>query len=145
MKRTDTKKVILYLFITAFITNLIWENFQAPLYAGFKTFGQHFLFCLVASVVDAVVILAFYFIIRLMRKDPLWLLHMTLADMFILLFLGLFTAILFEKWALKSGSWDYTSEMTLIFGIGLAPLIQLSILSIISIYIVKFVFRGRMA
>lgn len=145
MKRTDKKKVILYFFITAFITNLIWENFQAPLYAGFKTFGQHFLFCLVASVVDAVVILAFYFIIRLMRKDPLWLLHMKLGDMFILLFMGLFTAILFEKWALKSGSWDYTSEMPLIFGIGLAPLIQLSILSIISVYIVKFVFRGRVA
>lgn len=145
MKRIETKKVIFYLFITAFITNLIWENFQAPLYAGFKTFGQHFLLCLVASVVDAVVILAFYFIIRLMRKDPLWLLHMKLADTFILLFLGLFTAILFEKWALKSGSWDYTSEMPLIFGIGLAPLIQLSILSIISVYIVKFVFRGRVA
>lgn len=49
----DKKRAILYLFITAFITNLISENLQAPLYTGFKSFGQHFLFCLVASLVEA--------------------------------------------------------------------------------------------
>ena len=141
----DKKRAILYLFITAFITNLIWENLQAPLYTGFKNFGQHFLFCLVASLVDAVVILGFYFIISLIRKDAFWLLNIRLADMLVLLALGLFTALLFEKWALQSGTWDYTSEMPVIFGIGLAPLIQLAILSIISIYLVKIAFGRRVA
>lgn len=145
MKRTDKKRVICYLFITAFITNLIWENFQAPLYAGFKSFGQHFLFCLVASVVDAFVVLGFYFSVSLIRKHALWPLTIKPADTLVLLAFGVLTAVFFEKWALKSGSWVYTSEMPLIFGIGLAPLIQLSITSIISVYIVKFVFRGRVA
>lgn len=139
------KRVILYLFITAFITNLVWENMQAPLYTGFKSFGQHFLFCLVASLVDAGVILGFYFVIRLIRKDGLWLLNIRPADTLVLLALGLFTAILFEKWALQSGRWNYTSEMPLIFGLGLAPLIQLAILSIISVCIVKIAFVRRMA
>ena len=142
---TDKKRAILYLFIIAFITNLIWENLQAPLYTGFKNFGQHFLFCLVASLVDAVVILAFYFIISLIRKDAFWILNISLADMLVLLALGLLTALLFEKWALQSGTWDYTSEMPVIFGIGLAPLIQLAILSIISIYLVKIAFGRRVA
>lgn len=145
MKGTDKKRVICYLFITAFITNLIWENFQAPLYAGFKSFGQHFLFCLVASVIDAFVILGFYFIVSLIRKNALWPLTAKPVDTLALLVFGLLTAIFFEKWALKSGRWNYTSEMPLIFGIGLAPLIQLSTLSIISVYIVKFFFRGRVA
>ena len=142
---TDKKRAILYLFIIAFITNLIWENLQAPLYTSFKNFGQHFSFCLVASLVDAVVILAFYFIISLIRKDAFWLLNIRLADMLVLLALGLLTALLFEKWALQSGTWDYTSEMPVIFGIGLAPLIQLAILSIISIYLVKIAFGRRVA
>ena len=141
----DKKRAILYLFITAFITNLIWENLQAPLYTSFKNFGQHFSFCLVASLVDAVVILAFYFIISLIRKDAFWLLKIRLADMLVLLALGLSTALLFEKWALQSGTWDYTSEMPVIFGIGLAPLIQLAILSIISFYFVKIAFGRRAA
>ena len=142
---TDKKRAILFLLIIAFITNLIWENLQAPLYTGFKNFGQHFLFCLVASLVDAVVILGFYFAISLIRKNSMWLLKIKLADTLMLMALGLVTAIVFEKWALKSGKWDYTSEMPVIFGTGLAPLIQLAILSITSIYLVKIAFGRRVA
>ena len=144
MIRSDKKRVILYLFITAFIINLIWENLQAPLYTGYQSFGQHFLFCLVASLIDAVVILAFYFIISLIRKNVLWLLNIRPPDTLLLLALGLFTAVLFEKWALKSSMWDYTSEMPIIFRLGLVPLIQLAILSVISVYIVRFAFVRKM-
>ena len=98
-----------------------------------------------SEFVDALVILAFYFIINLIRNDAFWLLNIRPADMLLLLALGLFTALLFEKWALQSGTWDYTSEMPVIFGIGLAPLIQLAILSIISIYLVKIAFGRRVA
>ena len=145
VKMTDKKRAILYLFIIAFITNLIWENLQAPLYTSFKNFGQHFSFCLVASLVDAVVILGFYFAISLIRKNSMWLLKIRLADTLMLMALGLVTAIVFEKWALKSGTWDYTSDMPIIFGIGIAPLIQLAILSIISIYLLKITFGRRVA
>ena len=140
---TEKQRLIFYLLLTAFISNLIWENLQAPLYTGFKSFGQHFLFCLVASLVDAVVILAFYFIISLIRKDAFWLLNIRPADILVLLALGLFTALLFEKWALQSGAWNYTSEMPVIFGFGLAPLIQLAILSLISVYAARFGLRDK--
>lgn len=49
-------------------------------------------------------ILAFYYIDFPIRKDPLWLLNIRPTDILVLLALGLFTAILFEKWALKSGT-----------------------------------------
>lgn len=55
--------------------------------------------------------------------------------------LGLSTAILFEQWALKSGTWTYTEQMPLILGMGLSPLLQLAILSIMSIYVVKFILK----
>lgn len=141
MKRTDKRRIILYLFITAFITNLIWENLQAPLYTGYKSFGQHFLFCVVASVVDGLVIVGFYFIISLIRGYSFWILSIRSSDILMLFVLGLSTAILFEKWALKSGTWTYTEQMPLIFGLGLSPLLQLAILSIMSIYVVKFILK----
>lgn len=142
---TEKKNLIIYLFLSAFITNLIWENLQAPLYTGFKSFGQHFLFCFVASLVDAVVILGLYFAIGLIRKNSMWLFNIRLADTLILMAFGLVTAIVFEKWALKSGKWDYASEMPVVFGIGLAPLVQLAILSLISVYIVKIAMGGTVA
>lgn len=134
---TKEKRLIFYLFLAAFITNLMWENVQAPLYTGYKSFEQHFLFCLAASLIDAAVILAFYFIVMLMRKDALWPLNIKPADTLALLAMGLVTAILFERWALESGRWDYTDKMPVVLGIGLAPLIQLGILSIVSVYVVK--------
>ena len=129
--------------MTGFITNLIWENAQAPLYTGYEGFGQHFLFCLVASVVDGLVVLGFYFIISLIRKDSFWLFNITAPDILMLFVLGLFTAILFEKWALKSGTWHYTEEMPLILGMGLLPVLQLAILSIASVYAVRFIIRPK--
>ena len=129
--------------MTGFITNLIWENAQAPLYTGYEGFGQHFLFCLVASVVDGLVVLGFYFIISLIRKDSFWLFNIKASDILMLVILGLFTAILFEKWALKSGTWHYTEEMPLILGMGLLPVLQLAILSIASVYAVRFIIRPK--
>ncbi len=142
---TEKRRLVFYLFLTAFVTNLIWENMQAPLYIGYKSFEQHFLFCLAASLIDAAVILAFYFIVMLMRKDALWPLNIQPADTLALLAMGLVTAILFERWALESGRWDYTDEMPVVLGIGLAPLIQLGILSIISVYLVKIAMERRVA
>ena len=37
--------LLLYIFIIGFLLNLIWENFQAPLYEGFTNFWEHFMMC----------------------------------------------------------------------------------------------------
>lgn len=128
---------MLWIFIVGFITNFIWENAQAPLYEGHESFSQHFLFCLVASIIDGVVIVGFYLIISTLRKNFLWLENIKITDILILLFLGSVTAIIFEVLALKIQTWNYTDRMPLIYGLGLMPLIQLSILSVLSIYLVR--------
>lgn len=145
MRVINTKRLLVYIFITAFITNLIWENAQAPLYTGYKGFGQHFLFCLVASAVDGVVILTFYLIVSSLRGDWFWLFNIKPSDIGILSVLGVGVAVLFEKWALKNRTWSYTEQMPTIFGIGLLPALQLAILSIMSIYIIKFALRDKIS
>lgn len=136
-------KVFALVFLAGFSTNLIWENLQAPLYQGYESFITHFLFCLGASIIDGVVIVAFYLIISLVRNNFVWLVEMRTTDVFLLFTLGAVTAFAFEKWAISSGWWDYNQNMPIIFGVGLTPLIQLPILSVLSIYLIKFLARKR--
>lgn len=131
------RRIVLWIFITGFITNLIWENAQMPLYSGYEGFGQHFLLCLVASIIDGVSILALYLMISVVRKNSLWLFNIRALDIILLFILGLLVSTLLERWGLKSGAWKYTSQMPLVLGMGLAPLLQLAVLSIISVFIVR--------
>ena len=130
-------------FAAGFITNLAWENVQAPLYEGYESFSQHFLLCLAASVVDGVMVVLFYVLVGLIRRDIFWLLNSRISDMAIITFCGTLTAIAFEIVALKNGGWNYNENMPLIFGLGLIPLIQLSSLSIISVYLVKIIIQKQ--
>lgn len=136
-------KLLLWIFIAGFITNLIWENAQAPLYEGYKGFAQHFVFCFAASIVDGVIIVVFYLIVSVIRKNRLWLFSIRMGDIIILVILGTLTAIVFEMWALSDEKWSYDQRMPVILGIGLMPLLQLSILSVISIYFVRILLQQR--
>jgi hypothetical protein len=137
-------KLLLWILASGFVTNLIWENAQAPLYEGYKGFGQHFIFCFVASIVDGVIIVVFYLIVSVIRRNRSWLFSIRIGDIIILVILGILTAIAFEKWALSNGTWSYDERMPMILGLGLMPLLQLSILSIISIYLVKVPLQQRL-
>ena len=135
-------KLLTLVFFAGFITNLIWENFQAPLYQDYEGFIKHFLFCLTASIIDGIVVVVFYLIIGLFRKNVLWLVEIRASDIFILVILGTASALAFEKWAVSDGWWDYNHNMPIIFGVGLTPLIQLPVLSVLTVYLVK-VFSGN--
>lgn len=141
--RLKSAKILALVFFAGFITNLIWENLQAPLYQGYEGFIAHFLFCLGASVIDGVVTVAFYFVIGLIRNNYSWLIEVRARDILLLFILGAVTAFAFEKWAISSGWWNYNPNMPIIFGVGLTPLIQLPILSVLSIYLIKFLAGKR--
>jgi hypothetical protein len=134
------RKLLLWIFIAGFITNLIWENAQAPLY---ESFSQHFVFCVAASIVDAAVVVGLYVMVGLLRRNIFWLLNITIKDIIILLISGIVTSIAFEELALSNGSWNYNENMPLIFGLGLVPLIQLAVLSIISVYLVQLIIKSK--
>lgn len=85
-----------------------------------------------------------HFILSLaLRRGSFWLFNIKALDILMLFVLGLFTAILFEKWALKTGTWNYTEQMPVIFGIGLLPMLQRAILSIVTVYAVRYLGRSK--
>ena len=54
------KRLLLYITAIGFLLNLIWEVAQRPLYEGYVNLWYHLPTCLWASVVDVIVVLAFW-------------------------------------------------------------------------------------
>lgn len=61
-----------YILTIGFRVNLIWENAQAPLYEGYNGFFRHFWVCLVAAVMDALVLLLLYFLLAAFSHSLYW-------------------------------------------------------------------------
>lgn len=118
------KRLFLILFL-AFILNFIWELLHLRFYAYayiqnapisvwmvlLSTFGD---------VVFALLIVILYAKIKYLRKN-LWL----------ILIIGIITAMIVEKIGLASGLWAYNNQMPIVPFIetGLSPTIQLGVLT----------------
>lgn len=126
-----------WILVIGFVVNLIWENAQAFLYIGYGGFWPHFWICFIASVVDAVVILLVYLVLALIYKDLYWPRHNSYIRYTFVGLIGAALAVGFEKWALKTGEWDYTDSMPLVpvLEVGLSPLLQLVLLPVLTYYV----------
>lgn len=115
--------------------HLFWENAQAPLYAGYSSFGQHLSICFVGTIGDVVITLFVLAFIWLLKKDR----PQTIADFLALAIIGFIVAVLIEQHALLAGNWNYASAMPIIpwIEVGLTPIIQMTILLPLSFYLAK--------
>lgn len=141
MKR---KKIALLVIIAliGFLTNLIWENVQAPLYKGFVSFGQHFKQCLIASVGDMVFVVVVYLIFVGVFRDWYWIQNLTLKLAILVVLLGGISAVVFEKVAFHLGYWSYGKMPVIpLLDVGLMPVIQLMVLPILSYYLGFIIFK----
>lgn len=126
-----------FVLVIGFSLNLVWENAQAPLYKGYNGFSGHFWVCLVASVVDALVLLLLYTLFAVFNQRLNWPLHVKLWQYGLLALAGGLLAVWFEKWALAREQWSYTDHMPIVpvFDVGLLPFLQLLLLPSLTFYI----------
>ncbi len=122
-------RIYLKVFSFAFIFNFVWENLHAPLYLHYRGGSITELILLRAALVDAALILFFSFLAAPLKQKK--------SRYRLLLFLGLVTAIILEKWALATDRWQYSSAMPIIpiLKTGLTPTIQLGLLGPMSRYL----------
>lgn len=120
-----TKK-LLYIFILAFVLNLIWENLHSVLY--FLPSGEPItqVRLLQATLFDAVFITlmgGLFLKVNYLKHRPLYL-----------LLFGLIVAIAIESYALQTGRWAYNELMPIVplLKTGLTPTIQLGLLSYVT-------------
>ncbi len=126
----------------SFILNLVWENAQAPLYAGYVSFTQHFLLCLRATIGDVFIVLVMYAALALVTRDKWWIQHLNRNTISATIIMGIGLALVIEGWALSTGRWDYNGmPLILGLGVGILPMLQLAILPLMTFYITTRVVR----
>lgn len=126
-------RYIATLAVVAFVLHAVWENAQAPLYAGYQSVFQHFGMCLYSIVVDVLITLIVLAFLWLLTKR----LPSTKSDWFALAIIGFVIAVVIEQNALLLGKWDYTSMMPLVpyTQVGLSPILQMTLLLPLSFFL----------
>lgn len=118
---------------SAFLLHIVWENAQAPLYAGYQSFAVHFPTCFVGTVGDVVITLLVLGLVLLLKKAA----PQTTADFLALAAIGFVAAVAVEQHALLLGKWNYAPVMPIIprLNVGLTPIIQMTLLLPLSFYV----------
>ena len=123
------------ILIVAFAVNLPWELAQTPLFecpmeAAIGTVPL----CIAASVADAMIALAVVRVASAAARGSS--LHVRNATVYLLLTtLGGAAAAMFERLCTGLHLWSYTDRMPTAFGIGAVPIVQLSLLIPLSLYL----------
>lgn len=141
-KMKNKFKLLLAVFVISFFLNLLWENLHSLLYDWNKfplENNVHFYAyrILKSAFIDGLIITFIFLVNSVFRKELNWINKIKKRDYFLFIFLGLIFAIAIEIKAKIFNTWSYNQYMPLIFGIGLTPLIQLSITGILLIIIIK--------
>lgn len=122
----------LYLFIVAFAVNWIWEISQTFAFdmSGVST-GKMLLFCALASVIDGIVTMLIFWLLRKFIENLGWKFFLAAAV------LGAVCAVFFEQTAFIFDLWSYDEEMPVlpVIGTGLLPFVQLTILVPLAIWL----------
>lgn len=116
----------------AFISNYLWENMHAHLYAHHlgETVDQPVL--LIATLGDVVILSVFallWYYVPIFTRN-LWL----------VIPLGLFVGYAIERYALAASRWAYAEGMPIVpyLGVGLSPFLQLAVTGLLLLLVLRW-------
>jgi hypothetical protein len=149
MKVSPMKQILLNftsIVFFSFVFNFLWESLH-----GFSLYQDHMIdsdqyvrMMVYMSYMDAVTILGIYLFLALMIKDILWLKEIHLQRFIVFFLLGLIVGAAAEYWAVYvTHQWQYNYRMPVVFGIGLSPLLQLSVTGLSAILFTARACRDR--
>jgi hypothetical protein len=124
------KKYFAALFVAAFALNWLWEMLQMPAYgelAG-RLWGEMLLTCTGAALGDATVTLSVYAAGALVTWNWRWALKGGWRVYLFAALVGALWAVGIEWAARSTMRWSYTGRMPQVLGVGLLPLLQLTLL-----------------
>jgi hypothetical protein len=109
-----------------FAVNALWEALQTPLYADRGGAAPYLIRTrLHCAASDALILLGCFAVVSLIWRNRHWIATRSVAPRILFVMLGLgYTAaseVLHTRWL---PSWTYAPEMPLLFGVGLAPILQ---------------------
>jgi hypothetical protein len=133
----NNKKKFILTILIALALNIIWELSHYQLYFDLSGIPKY-PHLLLASLTDMLIITSILLIISLKNKNISWIKKPNNLDYLIITTISMLIAIFIELRALRIERWAYKEIMPTIFGVGLSPLIQLPITTILSLILIKF-------
>lgn len=118
----------------SFLLHLLWENLQAPLYAEFASFRDHFWVCFKATWGDLLFMFTIYAALAVVHRNLFWIADRSScthpATWIIAPLIGLLLAVSFELWAVYvDHRWQYTGmPMIPVLRVGLMPVLQMIVI-----------------
>ncbi len=135
--RNVFKRLCYLILASSFLLNFAWEMLQMPLFLNMSPGWQSTLFCTLASVADAIMVLLLYFVFAAFYKQPFWIKHMNIQRSLMLIVIGGIGAILAEQRHLSQGNWGYASSMPILpyVNVGISPVLQFMFIPVLSYYL----------
>lgn len=124
------KRYTLVVLLVGFLLNLIWEIAQVPLFQEASFTANHIMYCALASIADAIMVLLIYNGFALIYKNHFWPADFTLLRVALIMLVGGIGAILAELRHLSLGNWSYAETMPLVpfVKVGWSPVLQFMLL-----------------
>lgn len=138
--RVKYKRILIILsllFLFSFILNVVWELLHGIyLYNIPPTF--YLIFFTYCAFKDALLILLVYGLVAVFWKDAYWIKQMSRNQTALFIALGIILAAAMEYNAVFiMKKWSYSALMPTLFGIGLSPLLQLSLTGIFAVWLAR--------
>ena len=147
-ERSELELVLILFFIFgfSFFLNFLWEALHAVyLYQRHDFNASNYVPMLIhISSVDSLLIDGLYLATGLVRRKILWIKEFSHSQWSVFTACGILTAGFIEYRAVYlAHRWAYKTGMPTILGLGLSPLVQLSLTGLLSIWLAKEILYGK--
>ncbi len=125
------------IIIVSFILNLVWEMFQAFLFAPHFSGMADFIRIHVVAACADIIITLLILTPELFLSDHMFRIGGRLKWTILSASLGLLVAVCIERYAISTGMWIYGPYMPIIpfLGVGLTPILQMMIIPPVADYV----------
>lgn len=119
----------------AFALHLIWERAHIALYTGYEKMQGRLPVFVAASIGDVVYTFFAISLVSLFKGSILWFLDADAMDYVGIALVGFSIAVFVEYKAMALKRWEYTPRMPRFLGLGATPLIQMTVLLPLTVYL----------
>jgi hypothetical protein len=137
-------KHLILIVIASAALHYAWESMHVGLYTGYAGISGPLPITVWATMGDVGYVFAAVLFVSIFKRNVTWLARPHAYDYAGLAILGFLIALFVEYKALAFGKWAYTAAMPMVplLHVGLSPLLQMTVLLPLSVYLVAFFVVG---
>ncbi|MGA9262429.1 MAG: hypothetical protein WBV95_10685 [Desulfobacterales bacterium] len=138
--------ILLLIFVFSFFLNFFWEALHAVYLYQRHDFdaSKYIPMLLYVSLVDSLVVLGLYLGVGVMWLDLFWIKLFIKSQILVFTGFGVAVAAIIEYLSIfYYHRWKYNEEMPTIFGIGISPLLQVSVTGLLAVWLIRELLYGK--